>query len=606
LSNLSKKVDQLPAAASAGSQAALPPPPLPPPQQQQPHMVVAKMSPEVADRIARLESQVRHRVFELDPQIHCTLNLQMLHPLPAPVRESVTSTLSSLMTAVQSLKAATESSGGSPGHRRRGHSRPREADADGDSMEPSFSHGAAGKGGTPRPDAVAHVAIPWCRRPGAPAAAARPAGLGCRTAPVATSRPSSALRSPTLTASLAFNTFDEASGSERRSFAAAPYSLDAATGRPLNPAGRTGLAGRGRLPAWGPNHRALLLVTRWSDKERRGKRALELLALPADSGEGGYRAPELPARRLPIDGDCRRLLADAQQRQGGQAPLTVPEAAAARLSEVTAAAGPGFGGAYLDDELNTDSAWLELRAFCLHDDTGGLWDGVRLKLDSKSRPRWTELSHKSESKFPPGHWRCLEKLIQLRNASEPYCHACGICGGTRGTGNHCASPAATSSSCRQRQGSDWPSLPARPDKLLVHHPAEGVQLSFRILVLRQHRRHVGQVTLDRLERQVLHQHHVVLREHIGDDRPVPSGAERRHADGAGVHRAGQRGHGGLVGVVFLDGEIHLLQVVEAGVSRLLHEQGGAPAHGAHDHVHQGTDWKVQLETAAGSAVRKRF
>ncbi|PAA74606.1 hypothetical protein BOX15_Mlig004825g3 [Macrostomum lignano] len=395
LSNLSKKVDQLPAAASAGSQAALPPPPLPPPQQQQPHMVVAKMSPEVADRIARLESQF----------------------------ESVTSTLSSLMTAVQSLKAATESSGGSPGHRRRGHSRPREADADGDSMEPSFSHGAAGKGGTP--SQTLSLTSPYPGAGGPARLPLRPDQLAwAAELPGGYKPPEFSAPEPDADgevdrddpAGLAFNTFDEASGSERRSFAAAPYSLDAATGRPLNPAGRTGLAGRGRLPAWGPNHRALLLVTRWSDKERRGKRALELLALPADSGEGGYRAPELPARRLPIDGDCRRLLADAQQRQGGQAPLTVPEAAAARLSEVTAAAGPGFGGAYLDDELNTDSAWLELRAFCLHDDTGGLWDGVRLKLDSKSRPRWTELSHKSESKFPPGHWRCLEKLIQLRNA----------------------------------------------------------------------------------------------------------------------------------------------------------------------------------------------
>uniref|UniRef100_A0A1I8JPL0 CIA30 domain-containing protein n=1 Tax=Macrostomum lignano TaxID=282301 RepID=A0A1I8JPL0_9PLAT len=260
-----------------------------------------------------------------------------------------------------------------------------------------------------------------------------------------------------------------------------------------------------------------------------------------------WRCRRLRRRRLPrsraarpppaIDGDCRRLLADAQQRQGGQAPLTVPEAAAARLSEVTAAAGPGFGGAYLDDELNTDSAWLELRAFCLHDDTGGLWDGVRLKLDSKSRPRWTELSHKSESKFPPGHWRCLEKLIQLRNASafsKPARRRAlsdtqfrALLSRLRHLRWHPPAPGTTAlarqlrvrpaGSARAPTGPPWCTRtrravvdvvkvhnlalqPARPDKLLVHHPAEGVQLSFRILVLRQHRRHVGQVTLDRLER----------------------------------------------------------------------------------------------------------
>ena len=41
-----------------------------------------------------------------------------------------------------------------------------------------------------------------------------------------------------------------------------PY-LVSGEGRPLNPGGRTGLAGRGVLGRWGPNHAADPIVTRW-------------------------------------------------------------------------------------------------------------------------------------------------------------------------------------------------------------------------------------------------------------------------------------------------------------------------------------------------------
>lgn len=38
-------------------------------------------------------------------------------------------------------------------------------------------------------------------------------------------------------------------------------------GVPLNPAGRTGVAGRGLLPRFGPNHTACTVVTRWTDAD---------------------------------------------------------------------------------------------------------------------------------------------------------------------------------------------------------------------------------------------------------------------------------------------------------------------------------------------------
>ena len=54
------------------------------------------------------------------------------------------------------------------------------------------------------------------------------------------------------------------------------YEVDAAN-LPLNPRGRTGLAGRGMLGRWGPNHAADPVVTRWRREPVHG----ELVTSPA-------------------------------------------------------------------------------------------------------------------------------------------------------------------------------------------------------------------------------------------------------------------------------------------------------------------------------------
>ena len=65
-------------------------------------------------------------------------------------------------------------------------------------------------------------------------------------------------------------------------------------GRPLNPRGRTGLAGRGVLGKWGPNHAADPIVTRWQRRdngdivtqESSGRPVLEFVSIQRrDTGE---------------------------------------------------------------------------------------------------------------------------------------------------------------------------------------------------------------------------------------------------------------------------------------------------------------------------------
>lgn len=53
-------------------------------------------------------------------------------------------------------------------------------------------------------------------------------------------------------------------GIDRRSFEQKEtIKYDVVEGKPLNPRGRTGLSGRGRLGRWGPNHAGDAIVTRY-------------------------------------------------------------------------------------------------------------------------------------------------------------------------------------------------------------------------------------------------------------------------------------------------------------------------------------------------------
>ena len=57
-----------------------------------------------------------------------------------------------------------------------------------------------------------------------------------------------------------FNEHDNECGLDRRSYEG---KYDVVDGLPINPHGRTGLAGRGKLWYWGPNHAGDPVVTRY-------------------------------------------------------------------------------------------------------------------------------------------------------------------------------------------------------------------------------------------------------------------------------------------------------------------------------------------------------
>ena len=119
------------------------------------------------------------------------------------------------------------------------------------------------------------------------------------------------------------------------------YAADG-SGRPLNPRGRTGISGRGRLGKWGPNHAGDAIVTRFSMKTVAAadgggvRRVLEMVAIKRmDTGEwaipGGMTDPHEVresaacatrhrAERARIDGGRaeRRRVREARVGGGGR------------------------------------------------------------------------------------------------------------------------------------------------------------------------------------------------------------------------------------------------------------------------------------------------
>lgn len=115
-------------------------------------------------------------------------------------------------------------------------------------------------------------------------------------------------------------------------------------GRPLNPGGRTGLAGRGLLGKWGPNYAADPIITRINP----GAKRLELLAVQRrDNGQWA-----IPGGMVDRGEQITRTLARELEEETGVA--------------LDMGRGRLVYRGYVDDPRNTDNAWMETTASHLH------------------------------------------------------------------------------------------------------------------------------------------------------------------------------------------------------------------------------------------------
>lgn len=117
---------------------------------------------------------------------------------------------------------------------------------------------------------------------------------------------------------------------------------DAASGRPLSPAGPTGITGRGRLHRLGPNPAADAVLTHGA-----GARALVLLVERRDTGQlafpGGFR--ETDAKTGAVEDPLRAALREAAEETG----VRVRGGSVSLLYE----------GVAFWSVRNTDNAWIE-------------------------------------------------------------------------------------------------------------------------------------------------------------------------------------------------------------------------------------------------------
>lgn len=163
-----------------------------------------------------------------------------------------------------------------------------------------------------------------------------------------------------------------------------------ARGRPLNPCGRTGLAGRGLLGKWGPNYAADPIVTRVDRTAGR----LEMLAVARrDNGQWA-----IPGGMVDPGEEVSKTLARELREETG--------------ASLDMGRGRLIYRGYVDDPRNTDHAWMETTARHLHldDETAG-----RLALEAGSDARavrWLPLAPEAVRALYASHCALVRDALQ--------------------------------------------------------------------------------------------------------------------------------------------------------------------------------------------------
>jgi len=192
------------------------------------------------------------------------------------------------------------------------------------------------------------------------------------------------------------------------------------SGRPLNIRGRTGIAGRGVLGKWGPNHAADPIVTRWLREggeivtdPQTGKQVLEFVSIQRkDTGDWA-----IPGGMV----DPGENVSVTVKREFMEEALDSTGEAKDNVEDLTAMVDKFFQGGevvysgYVDDPRNTDNAWMETVAFNFHDDSGEEVGKLPLQAgDDAGAIQWMKLS--SQVSLYASHKEFVEKVVAKHGA----------------------------------------------------------------------------------------------------------------------------------------------------------------------------------------------
>lgn len=167
---------------------------------------------------------------------------------------------------------------------------------------------------------------------------------------------------------------------------------------PLNPIGRTGISGRGILGRWGPNHAADPVVTRWKRLQngeimtnQDNKQILQFVAiqrrdtgrwaLPGGMVDPGEKVTSTAVREFREEAINSLDMSEEELKTWKQ-----------KFDKFFSEGEIVYQG-YIDDDRNTDNAWIESVAYNFHDDDGSTVGKLELNAgDDAVGVRWIDIS----------------------------------------------------------------------------------------------------------------------------------------------------------------------------------------------------------------------
>ncbi|GBM57261.1 ADP-ribose pyrophosphatase, mitochondrial [Araneus ventricosus] len=184
-------------------------------------------------------------------------------------------------------------------------------------------------------------------------------------------------------------------------------------GCPLNPRGRTGLSGRGRLGRWGPNHAGDAIVSRWKylngEKQFDAESGLPILQFIAilrkDCNKWAIPGGFVDPKEASSSAVLRELFEEAINVK------KLSDEVQMSLKEFFKNGRQVYRG-YVDDPRNTDNAWIETTAINFHDESGQHTGNVTLDArDDAADVKWIDIV-KDMDIYPP-HYAIIEHLKNL-------------------------------------------------------------------------------------------------------------------------------------------------------------------------------------------------
>ncbi|XP_034527440.1 ADP-ribose pyrophosphatase, mitochondrial isoform X3 [Ailuropoda melanoleuca] len=231
--------------------------------------------------------------------------------------------------------------------------------------------------------------------------------------------------------------FNEKDGHVERKSQNGLYEIE--NGRPRNPAGRTGLIGRGLLGRWGPNHAADPIITRSENEDSlrlsdspkscrwkrdrsgnkvshpiSGKNILQFVAIRRkDCGEWA-----IPGGMV----DPGEKISATLKREFGEEALNSLQKSGVEKRELEEQLHKLFSQehlviykGYVDDPRNTDNAWMETEAVNYHDETGEIMDNLTLEAgDDAGKVKWVDIS--DQLQLYASHSHFIKLVAEKRDA----------------------------------------------------------------------------------------------------------------------------------------------------------------------------------------------